>query len=181
MSPPAAATGRQRHFIALLPDDAARARLASLPLPEGAASVSPADLHLTLAFLGTLDEAGEARALGAISGLSPSQVAVRLDRLEHWTRSRVLCATGEAGEVGPLVATLRARLREAGFELEERPFVAHVTLARKAPRGAPRLAPLAEPVGWVSTALALMASGPGAARPRYGLVGQRSLGAPANG
>jgi 2'-5' RNA ligase len=165
----------QRHFLALVPDVATRDVLARLPVPDGARSVHPDDLHLTLAFLGSLDEAGEARALavaaGAVAaGAARGPVTVRLHRLEVWPVPGILCAA-IAAEEGPdpvalLAAAVAAALADSGFPPPREVFHSHVTLARKVPRAAAGIAPLPAPVSWVATGLVLLATRGGSV-PRY--------------
>jgi 2'-5' RNA ligase len=160
----------RRLFFALCPDDAARRQLAALPSPHGSRAVHPADLHFTLRFLGSLDAAGEARALAAAEacrGLPP--VSPVLDRLEVWEESRVLCATfaGEVDPAGLLAQRLEDELCARGFAASGRAFRSHVTLARGVPAGSSFTSRTIGPISWCSQAIELLESGPGNAVPRY--------------
>lgn len=131
-----------RVFIALEVGEAARATLrqtcASLghALP-GVRWVDAASLHLTLAFLGELDDAAVATltetALAVAAGAQP--FALRLDRLgvfgPEWA-PRVIWAGvgGETERLRAVQAALARALVAQGFPLGDRRFAAHLTLAR---------------------------------------------------
>jgi len=155
----------QRHFLALLPDAAARAALAAIAVPAGARPVHHDDLHLTLAFLGTLAPEGEASAIAAAAAAvrDVPLPAVRLDRLECWREARVCCATETepSTALNEFAARFTAALAERGLGAAAgKPFLAHVTLARLG-RGAPPPtdALLVPAVSWRPEGLALLASG----------------------
>ena len=97
----------------------------------------PADLHLTLAFLGELDDAALAAVTAVASevaqGTAPFHLALaRLGVFGPPTAPRVIWV-GVGGETGRLLA-LQRRLADAlaaqGFPREQRPFAPHLTLAR---------------------------------------------------
>lgn len=99
-------------------------------------------LHLTLAFLGNVPESEIARLCEVAARVAAAPFSLRLERLGFWRRQRLVwagCAPdGVPDELQRLAATLGDALRAAGFGLEARPFVPHVTLLRKAePSGAP--------------------------------------------
>lgn len=99
--------------------------------------VDPASLHLTLAFLGELDDeavaAAEEAATVAASGAHPFTLALAgLGTFGSPRAPRVVWA-GITGEVAPLQrmqAHLADALADRGFPREERPFSPHLTLAR---------------------------------------------------
>jgi RNA 2',3'-cyclic 3'-phosphodiesterase len=171
----------QRHFLALVPDAAARAALSGIPVPDGARRTLPEDLHVTLAWLGTLDEAGEAACRGVANSVArhSERFEVAFDCLEVWPEPRVLCATQRrpsAALVGLVAALGQGLAREAGFVLEERPrpYRPHVTLARGVGGGEAAEA-LPVPVRWVAGTVVLMGSrvaGP----PGYGVIDRAALG-----
>ncbi len=99
--------------------------------------VDPASLHLTLAFLGELDDDALASAKRATEAAAAASdpFMLRTGALgtfgpQHAPRVIWL---GVAGEMPRLLATQEAlaqRLEEAGFPREQRPFSPHLTLAR---------------------------------------------------
>lgn len=161
----------QRHFLAVRPDGPALQALAAIDLPPDARRVHPDDLHLTLAFLGSLDEAGEARALRAAATALPADLpAIVLGSVEHWVRARVLCAAGGTGVhdlLAPVAARLAAALAAHGFEPPDKPFRSHVTLARVPRRAQTPARALAVPIQWRAGEILLLASRASPVRPRY--------------
>lgn len=168
-----------RTFIAVeLPDDVRAfltqeiARLGQA-LP-GVRWVDPASLHLTLAFLGELDDESLAAAKAATHEAAAVSVpfTLRTDSLGTFgprQAPRVIWI-GVQGETARLVATQEAlvqRLEEFGFPREQRQYSPHLTLAKlKAPLTAEALANLErlqrEPhpthAGWRVSAISVMKS-----------------------
>jgi 2'-5' RNA ligase len=137
---------RARLFVALeLPDEVCAAlaewRDAALGDPEGVRAIGPQDLHVTLCFLGLREQqdVGEiARALDVVGGREPLELAVGEPVLLPRRRPRVAAVGLEDpdGQLAGAQATLATALEAGGFyEPEDRPFYAHVTLARAGRRG----------------------------------------------
>jgi 2'-5' RNA ligase len=183
MADPAGPAAPSRYFLALLPDVAARVRLANLARDATVRTVLPEDLHLTLAFLGAL-RAPTAAAL--MTALGPAcrcggALTVALDHIEAWRGPRALCAVGDLPGAAALAAALWDRLEGLGYVRDARPFRAHVTLARNLPAAACAGPPvrIEPPVCWTSRELVLLASGPAAGAPgrtRYVVQAVRPLG-----
>lgn len=144
--------------------------------------VPPENLHLTLRFLGNRPEAALAaldRRLGAIE--SPSFELALGGLGSFGGRSpRVLWLGLDRGgaEAGRLAAAVEAACREAGIEAEERPFRAHLTLARARDREAgevPALpaAPAIPP--WTADRFVLFRSRLGGGPARYTELGSYPL------
>lgn len=106
----------------------------ALPSPRW---VNPAGMHLTLAFLGELDDAqlSEATAAAVEAARQSHPFTLRLGATGTFggQRSPRVLWVGVGGDVPQLVA-LQRELAEAlesrGFPHEERPFSPHLTLAR---------------------------------------------------
>ena len=101
---------------------------------------SPGSMHLTILFLGELDEA-QAGALGAAlkgslrsSGATPCDVHVRgLGVFPSAKRPRVLwagLADDPPGSLAGIHAAVESAVSAAGLPAEDRPFHPHLTLAR---------------------------------------------------
>lgn len=163
------ATGRVRAFFALWPSAAdADAIGAAATLPGRA--THPDDLHLTLAFLGSVERT-QVESLGRLAtGLSSPAFEVVLGALEYWPGAGAWVALAEASP--PLLrlhAELAERLRAAGCAPADRRdpgFRPHVTLARAptgdgAPRGPVRT------VAWWASGVTLALTEPAGAGPRY--------------
>ena len=172
---PAGAT--RRLFFALWPDEPMREALAhavrKAVRASGGRPVPPSNLHLTLAFLGSMPEgrveelAGVARAVGLTN---PGEVEVRLDRLEHWPGPQVLCALpGEPPTTAQALArALQEQLSSAGFSPDIKPFRPHVTVARKVTH--PSRSMRMQPVSWRFGAFALIESRTLESGPAYSVV-----------
>jgi 2'-5' RNA ligase len=74
-----------------------------------------------------------ALAVSAAAQLKEPAFRLVLDRLEHWPKQAVLCAT--CVEVPPVASELAAELwkllAHQGFARDSKPYRPHVTLARK--------------------------------------------------
>ena len=152
-----------RLFFALWPDAAAAealARLARDLAPRvGGKPVPESKIHLTLAFLGEV--AAERAAAVPVEGRA---FAVSIDCMGAFRGARVAWA-GIAAPPAALVdlqSRLAGQLRAGGFELEDRPFVPHLTLARRIAAPLPRQA--IAPIGWQVREVALMRSEAGTGR-----------------
>jgi 2'-5' RNA ligase len=166
-----------RLFFALWPDAAAAARLADLATELAGLSdgkpVPPAKIHLTLVFLGDVEDAALGAALAMPEGIDCAAFEVALDQGGSFRGARVAwagCRTPARGLV-ELQAELARRARESGFALEERPYTPHVTLARKTGRSVGRkdIAPIA----WQARSFALVRSELG--RGSYATLGEWAL------
>ena len=130
--------------------DRAAAGLKSLP---GARWTAVENQHVTLNFLGWIEQATLSEVTGAIDAVAgrhePSDVAlVGLGAFPNQRRARVLWAgiSDPAGLLSALAAGLGESLRAVGYEPEHRPYTAHLTLARfKAPRSLAGLLPTLPP------------------------------------
>jgi 2'-5' RNA ligase len=129
----------RRLFFALWPDDETRASLVTLTRTKThrqGRRVADDNLHLTLAFPGNVTAHVQAcleEAAGRITGVA---FALSIDRLGHWSGPRIIWAAPSQTppELWSLAAALREVLATCGLEPENRPYQAHITLARKASR-----------------------------------------------
>lgn len=126
----------------------------AIPLPEGnqtqlkdavgslreldlnARFPDPRSIHLTLKFLGNIDETYIEEVTGVLDecclSVPPFSVQLRgLGAFPHSARPRVLWMGVESGEeLRELQQELENRLVALGFEVEERPFRPHLTVGR---------------------------------------------------
>lgn len=131
----------------------------SLPdVPPAFRRFHPADVHLTLAFLGACGEEGAARALGALdrslagSPLAPVDVSlaevVPMGPRGAYSALSALLACGRE-EAARYITSLRDVLTDAaGARREDRAAKPHVTIARPQRRAA--LADRAAGIAWAS-------------------------------
>jgi RNA 2',3'-cyclic 3'-phosphodiesterase len=166
----------ERLFFALWPGEAERAALARLQrdlLRPGARATDPTDLHLTLAFLGTVPLERRACCEAAGDGIRALPFDLNLARVGYWPRPRILWC-GPLAPPAPLLALVRDltdALRPCGFPGERRPYAAHITLARKVAgfQGPAPPADAAWRLDWPITDFVLAASSEGPP-PRYRVV-----------
>lgn len=151
-----------RRFFALWPGQETRhqlARAARSCLAAGAGRpVAPADFHLTLLFLGTPDATRQAGLVAAARELAPPTFELVLDRCGCFEAAGVLwlgCSVVPV-ELAELAAALAAQARALGLRPDPRPFLPHVSIARRPAMPSPRV--VTPPVRWRVDGFALLAS-----------------------
>jgi len=104
-----------RLFFALWPDDEVRARLTrwsrELHALCGGRATRPENLHVTLAFLGSVEEARVAEVERAAGEVAPRAVSLVLDQPGYWKHNRI--AWAGASVVPPELEALVSELRGA--------------------------------------------------------------------
>ena len=102
----------------------------------GGRAVPAHNIHLTLVFIGDVARGrlDELEVLGAT--VAAPRFDLIVDRLDYWRHNRILWAG--VGECPQALRTLVERLQQpvgaAGFRIEARPYIPHVTLRRDARR-----------------------------------------------
>ena len=142
----------KRLFLALWPDQSFRAGLAEMEgfLRRNISGqwIKPDNLHLTLLFIGETspERLPLVRELAASCTTPP--FTLPLERVECWTNG-IVCLSSKAmpEALGTLATALSRKFGHAGFEVDRRPFRAHLTLARKG-RAAHKLALLPDTLVW---------------------------------
>ncbi len=147
-----------RTFVALELPDAFASDVAALARRLSAAVegrfVPRERRHLTLAFVGDIDESGVERAIEALeaacTGAAP--VPLRSEGLGRFGRANdatlwlgIALGIALAPELAELAARIRAELSARGVPFDGKPFKPHVTLARRARIPKTSLAGLAFP------------------------------------
>jgi len=115
--------------VAVFPPEAAREDLRRR-LPPGARFARPSKWHVTLAFLGEVDDFRVPDAADALATL-PAPRPFRL-RLTGCGRFGSVVWTGVRGDLGRLTElreSVRLALATAGFPIDPRPFRPHLTLS----------------------------------------------------
>ena len=118
------------------------------------------NIHLTLAFVGAVGQQDLARLLEPPSGVFTSAFVLTLDHCGCWAEKGIgwAAASHTPDELRVLASNLASWLRDAGFELDNRPFRPHVTLVRDA-QCAPPKEPMAA-IEWRIADFALIESLP---------------------
>ncbi|MCB1859666.1 MAG: RNA 2',3'-cyclic phosphodiesterase [Gammaproteobacteria bacterium] len=169
----------QRLFFALWPDEGVKGLLRSLQesvSPKSGRAVVAEDLHITLAFLGSV----ERRLLGCVEGAAQGVSGVppfslKLDQLGHWPRSGILwCGPGFVPvELRALVRYLWRALMRCGFTPDDRAYTPHVTCYRRSSPISPR--ELLPALNWPVREFVLVRSIAGGSAPRYRIIKKWSL------
>lgn len=133
----------QRLFFALWLEPELARRLHALAgtrlRPGDGRRVAAENIHLTLAFLGSVDAGFRDCAEQAAAAIRARAFTLTLEQIGCWSRTGILWA-GPARVPEPLsllVQELTAGLTSCGYAPERRPYAAHLTLARKVRRCAP--------------------------------------------
>jgi 2'-5' RNA ligase len=128
-----------RLFFALVPEpDVAAglvAQVASLVARLRGQAVPAENLHVTLCFVGAVEEEKLAALRAVAADVRGARATLHFDTLEIWDQPKILCATAAGGEVAAPAEKLARELGEAlvsaGFSPDIKSFRAHLTLGRK--------------------------------------------------
>jgi 2'-5' RNA ligase len=151
---------RHRLFFALAPDQAVRRQVHDVQQLLGidGRAVSPANLHVTLAFLGMQDAAAIPHVSAVAAGLSFEPCRVVLDHLGVFGRGGVLWLG--AGTIPAALQNFQqalvAALTAAGIGHDPKPWKLHLTLYRRLRNPPPRLGAVA--IEWRLTGFDLIES-----------------------
>jgi 2'-5' RNA ligase len=140
-----------RLFFALWPPretaQALAAWAAEVQQQTGGKVTATENIHLTLAFLGDADPD---KAIAGARGVKAARHELPIETAKYVRRNEMVWVAPVAmpEPLSDLVSSLHGALRAASFQLEERPFAAHVTLIRKArpPKALPPLPRVEWPV-----------------------------------
>ncbi|MEW6591453.1 MAG: RNA 2',3'-cyclic phosphodiesterase [Pseudomonadota bacterium] len=130
-----------RLFFALWPDDATRDALNRtgkwLHQHWGGRRMRADTLHITLAFLGATPVDRLDVLIACADAVQAEPYDLLLDQAGYWRHNRIgwLGARETPPQHVELVEALNAQLRTAGFPVDDRPHVPHVTLLRKSMGG----------------------------------------------
>ncbi len=128
----------KRLFFALWPDDDIRNQLLVITRQIAEAEpdvrlVKPSNLHVTLSFLGNVDEETEKRLIECCQDIVSDSFLLTFDRMTCWRKPRILCLLAKpVAEILDLVEQINRRAERVGIKTESRPYKPHITLARKA-------------------------------------------------
>jgi RNA 2',3'-cyclic 3'-phosphodiesterase len=168
-----------RVFFAIWPTEPAARALhdwaGALATTTGGKVMPAQTIHLTLAFLGSVDSARVPAAIDAARQVSGRPTSLPIEQCRYWPRSRIVWVGPRETpvEVSELARSLAQALRRAGFALEKRAFAAHVTLLRKA-RGT-RALPSPPAVSWPVDEFTLVRSVTASEGSRYEILARFAL------
>jgi len=170
-----------RLFLALWPDqilresihDCSKAQLITQKDWHGRL-VDKRNLHMTLAFLGSVSRDRIDCIRKAATALCWNAFTLQLDQPGFWDKARVawLAPTEVSPQLTDIVQQLRPALVACGFDEDTREYCPHVTLARKcrAPESSDLPATLQQPLVWEVNCLALVSSVTDPAGVRYEVI-----------
>jgi RNA 2',3'-cyclic 3'-phosphodiesterase len=161
-----------RLFLALWPDQTLRQRMheaaRSAVASSGARAISADDLHLTLAFLGSVADEARTGLEDAVDRVAAAHAPfeLALGRIGNFERARALWLGGTATpDLRALLRNLNQELTAVGHELDRRRFQPHVTVARDLKQAGDGigeadlgLGALKEPLIWPVRGITLVAS-----------------------
>lgn len=126
-----------RCFFALWPDDDTRDHLIEvcrkLP-PETGRFIPKQNLHITLAFLGSLESMVVDNLRQGAAAITARQFSLRLQETGWWRKPRVvwLAAPDVPDALLKLVSDINTLISSQGIRPDTRPYQPHLTIARKA-------------------------------------------------
>ena len=126
-----------RYFVAIPPtDDVRDALIRAQPAPsQGLRMVSPEELHLTLHFLGEVSDSDCGELHRALHAIHAAPFALSLSGVGWFSQPSGAVFFYARAEPEPELLELHRRIgvglgAAIGFEVEQRPYVPHITLAR---------------------------------------------------
>lgn len=166
-----ASLSASRYFLALWPDsktaiklhDAAQKALS----PKNIKIVDAARLHLTLLFLGTLNQEQLNRVITAIDALCLPSCILEFDSITYWSKAKIVCfgCTRQSPVLTRIHKKLFQSLNRLDLTLDARDFIPHLTLARTR---LTHFTPLTLcPINWEVHQLCLMSSSSHRGRAEY--------------
>jgi len=167
--------GTARVFFALWPDEAVRRALQqagrALHLQLSGRLTRAPSIHMTLLFLGEVEEARLDALRGCASSVKPGSFSMSLDRAACWRHNRIAWVgpTVTPPALEDAVTRLRAAVGQAGFDFDRKPFAPHVTLVRNA-----ACRPMEEaiaPIEWAVSGFVLVRSRLDASGSHYETIG----------
>ncbi|HNP65470.1 MAG TPA: RNA 2',3'-cyclic phosphodiesterase [Woeseiaceae bacterium] len=128
----------KRVFFALWPDARQRDRLRdvinSVARNVEGRAVDRRDWHITLAYLGDIEEQRIPGLLQRAKEIHVEPFRLAFDRLEFWPRPKIACLVTPTVpvELETLVAELNALIQDCGVVPEDRTYRPHITVSRNA-------------------------------------------------
>lgn len=152
----------KRLFFALWPGEAQRQALLTAAQPfidKNARAQSAQNLHITLAFLGSIESAQQRCLEQQAAAVHVPAFELNIDRIDFWARQHILWAGSSVRceALFQLAAQLTEGIRACGLVPEQRTYQPHITLARQQVQG-PKQAQDIAPINWAATEFVLAES-----------------------
>jgi RNA 2',3'-cyclic 3'-phosphodiesterase len=127
----------KRLFFALWPDEYTWQQCVNISnalVSPQSQPIQPANIHVTLLFLGNIDSDKEERLKQALATIQVPKITLQFDSLSFWAKPRILCLTAKESspEIETIVETLSRMARDLSIPIDDRQFKPHVTLVKKA-------------------------------------------------
>lgn len=150
----------KRLFFALWPNEKTREEVVGLSesiISNRLKAVKPDNFHVTLVFMGAVNESTEQLIRKRMSHIIAKPMRLIFDQLTLWPKGGILSLTSlqQPQSLIDLVEQVKRVVEETGIELDSRPYVSHITLARGA-LSRPSIS--IEPICWQATDFALVES-----------------------
>ena len=132
---------QRRLFLALWPDESIRGQLAAVQQQLGrnerlhtARAVAAANLHITIHFLGLVAGDVQAQLEDLLNGVDAESSRLVIDRWGYFPRAKVVWLGAQKSpiEVNQLVARTQACIQSCIDGYDQKRFVPHITVFRKA-------------------------------------------------
>lgn len=132
-----------RVFFAIWPDNTAQEQMAGLAKQLrleslcGGRKTKADNIHLTLIFVGDVDAIELETLREAANKVGDTGIRAFdfvIDAIRYWKHNQIVYATTDRvpRELIDLVIALQDALSAAGFSLEQRPYIPHITLMKRA-------------------------------------------------
>lgn len=170
---------KRRLFFAVWPPDVQQQTIEAIMRPRVESSrgraVPARNLHVTLAFLGSIPDARFEAVLACASAVRGDAFHLAFDQLEIWARAHVLCLTTSRmpAELAQIEERLRFNLLNEQFDIRQEDYRPHVTLARDIKRRNHREA--IPPLGWRVAEFVLVQSRSGPSGSEYEVIRRWAL------
>jgi 2'-5' RNA ligase len=126
----------RRLFIGLMANVAAQGAISQYQLlcnwPSTARLTDPGRLHITLAFLGNLNDTEEARLSSSLVNVPMTPLYLKLTRAEMFSKGTAVLRVEENRDLEHLQGDIAALVQSLRSPIDSRPWLPHVTIAREA-------------------------------------------------
>jgi 2'-5' RNA ligase len=131
----------RRLFIGLFPDAAVRAAIdahrGAWSWPVGVRLTHPSRIHMTLHFLGEVEAAPQAALEALLAEVRIPRLTLTLRTPQAWRNGIAVLLCDEHEALRALHEDIGRQVERAGLATDHRPWVPHLTIARRTARAVP--------------------------------------------